>query len=72
MTRFTTFLLCTGIVGLVIRPASGQEQSVASIVEQFYPASLDLTEGIGSRQQCFAACPSSFLEAQADHTRCAL
>ena len=54
MTRFTTFLLCTGIVGLVVRPTSGQEQSVASIVEQFYPASLDLPAGIGSRQQCFA------------------
>ena len=52
--RFRTLLICTGVVGLVVRPTSGQEPTVASIVEQFYPPSLDLPAGIGSRQQCFA------------------
>jgi hypothetical protein len=51
----TTFLICAGVVGLVGKRASGQEQPVASIVEEFYPPSLDLPAGSGSsRQQCFA------------------
>jgi hypothetical protein len=50
----TSFLICVGVVGLVVRPTSGQEPTVASIVEQFYPGSLDLPAGIGARHQCFA------------------
>ena len=47
-------LISLGIVGLV-RPTFGQQPSVASIVEQFYPRSLTaFPDEIGGRQQCFA------------------
>jgi len=50
----TLFLISAGIIGLVVTPTSGQERTVASIVEQFNPYTLDLPADIGDRHQCFA------------------
>jgi len=49
----TLFLISAGIIGLVVAPTSGQERTVASIVEQFNPQTLDSAD-IGGRHQCFA------------------
>jgi hypothetical protein len=69
------FLILVGIVALVT-PALGQQPSVASIVEQFYPPSLTaFRDEIGGRQQCFAVydadasgAPQTIVAAYTNHT----
>jgi hypothetical protein len=55
MSLFTTrVLILSSITALLVQPASAQQRSAASIVEQFYPKSLIEPAEIAGREQCFA------------------